>query len=95
MRYISILRVILFTIMIAGIWCFFNCIYDAYKDFTKYGNEYSMTAVGHNAEQLKTADGRILNCGSEIVENAPYMVRFADNNTPDLGDDIIVGFWRN
>lgn len=92
---VSVRFAIIFTMVTFIIGGLFASIYGTYRDSIKYGHEYGMTAVGYNTEQLKTADGRILNCGSEIVENAPYMVRLADNNTPDLGDDIIMGFWRN
>lgn len=54
-----------------------------------FGNTYSVSARAYGTDRVMTEDGRVWNCGIEVVPNATYEVEFCDCNTEDTSDDLI------
>lgn len=54
-----------------------------------FGRTYTASANAYGTEQVMTEDGRVWNCGIEVVSDAVYDVEFCDNNTEDTADDLI------
>lgn len=90
----KIMRGLVLVVVLVVLGSLVNGIYSVYREETKFGTKRYEKCIGYGTEQLKTNDGNVWNCGSEIFENREYQVVFGDNNTPDyVYDDIIIDFY--
>ena len=54
-----------------------------------FGRTYTASAKAYGTEQVMTEDGKVWNCGIEVISDAVYEVEFCDRNTEDTADDLI------